>query len=323
MDTIDSRPVAVEEENSPEAALRRSLAPYVAFFRNWVSVATAFAALVAGSGVLIAGPSFAQAGVPFAKLPLLLLTAAGLNFVISTTAALYLGLVAGFARARKFALGTIGFGFVLYFGNFLEHAGLSLGLLMYFVVPVVAGYWLRRPPAVLDPRVRWIAVLLPVMLLFAYHYLAYPSVPAAVGGGRPKPVRIAWIDRLPLLIPKSGTTYEVFRDEDFIYIVVEPDGHGGPLDRFLRRSFSPKATFVAVPVAQVRYVVYLPWESSFDPLPDLDSGLAVSSIQLSDAGQAGVIVEAAQTTTTAREEAADASEAGAEPACFDGGCVSR
>jgi len=108
MDTIDSEPItnpgdakegarkeeAVNEEDGPEAVLRLRLTPLAAVFKHGASVASASAALVAATGVLIAGPSFARAGVPFAKLPLLLLTSAGLNFVMTTTGALYLGLIA-------------------------------------------------------------------------------------------------------------------------------------------------------------------------------------------------------------------------------------
>lgn len=258
---------AIPAQALPARVLRLWLEPYVSLLKSSSSIISAAAVVVTAAGLLIAGPHFARAGVPTAKLPIILFVATGLSFVATTGVFIFLGLAVGFSPTRRTAFATLGVGLVLFVGQLSSYLGLSLGFLIYVFVPLAGGYQVGRSIAATQGQNArktsdWYSAawrfLLPLVYLGGFARTAYPGLPAELGGGRPKPVHLRWLER-PEGIPEAAATYEVFRDDSFLYVAADPDDHSGLLDRLTRLTFSPSVQYVAVPISQVRSITYLPW----------------------------------------------------------------
>ena len=280
------------------------LGPYAPLLRNGAATVSLFAVLAPAFGLLIAGPHFASAGVPAAKLPLILLTATGFSFFATTVLPAILMFLANWAPTQRAARATLALGLPLLIIQLSLHLGFSFRSLIYFLSPLGYGHILAhaiRDRARVDrPRGGWhraigwaLSFLISVILLNLFSSTVYPALPAELGGGRPKRVHLEWAEPLPS-VPDSSATYEVFRDDGFIYLAVEPVDETSVLGRLSRQSFPPGTQHFAIPISKVRSIAYLPWATSWAPTSvaspeprsdEVDGGPTVSSAVISDSGQ--------------------------------------
>lgn len=258
------------------------------------------AVVVAGLGVVVTEAHYGPLGVPLGSLPVILLSAAGLGFLVFTGLLIYVGMAIGFGESvrRKFEL------------LILANSAVGLFLLFAFVEPawtvfayaalILGGgvYWSHR----LKQRVVALRAgggrtqlhwefsdlnyfIMPLLWAGLYGTFVYPHVSSRFGGGRPRAVSVVLSDVASPLVTESDQL-EVFRTNDFLYLASLEKRESAWWEGMMGGLRGRK--FVAIPLSQVRLIRYLggsPLVPVGEGMRVVDAGAAISEeTRLLDAG---------------------------------------